>query len=222
MPEGESAPVRRVSFCPHCSNRAPQKLIHTQRYMEKSWSVSTGKEDMTLWSTFVAVCETCGHVLLYENVGDQLEDNEFHYGSLEFPDSGRLPASVPITISKAYEEAYRIRSIAPNAFAVQIRRALEAVCADRGEIKGNLATKLKTLSNKGQIPPVISEASDILRLLGNIGAHDLSESVHPLQAFALDDFFHVIIEYLYVAPKKIEDFKERMKQFKESPKDENA
>jgi hypothetical protein len=215
--------IRKVLFCPHCCNRAPQLLIHTQRYMERSWSVSSGKEeDMTPWSTFVAVCETCGHVLLYDNPGDQFEDKEFHNGSLDFPKSGHLHSSVPEVISKAYEEAYRIRSVAPNAFAVQIRRALEAVCADRGETKGNLATKLKNLSNKGEIPPVLSEASDILRLLGNIGAHGLSESVHPLQAYALDDFFRVIIEYLYIAPSKIEDFRARMKKYKESSVDENT
>ena len=214
--------IRKVLFCPHCCNRAPQRLIHTQRYMEKSWSVSNGKEDIAPWSTFVAICETRGHVLLYDNPGDQFEDKEFHYGSLDFPKSSRLPSSVPEVITQAYEEAYRICSIAPNAFAVQIRRALEAVCADRGETKGNLATKLKNLSNKGEIPPVLSEASDILRLLGNIGAHGLSESVHPLQAYALDDFFRVIIEYLYIAPSKIEDFRARMKKYKESSVDENA
>jgi len=214
--------IRKALFCPHCSNRAPQRLIHTQRYMEKSWSVSNGKEDMAPWSTFVAVCETCGHVLLYDNPGDQFEDKEFHYGSLDFPRSSHLHSSVPEAVSKAYEEAYRIRSIAPNAFAVQIRRALEAVCADRGETRGNLAAKLRNLSNKGEIPPVLSEASDILRLLGNIGAHGLSGSVHPLQAYALDDFFRVIIEYLYIAPSKIEDFRARMKKYEESLVDENA
>ena len=214
--------IRKVLFCPHCCNSAPQRLIHTQHYMEKSWSVSSGEEDMFPCSTFVAVCETCGQVLLYYNPGDQFEEKEFHYGSLEFPKSGHLPSSVPEVISKAYEEAYRIRAIAPNAFAVQIRRALEAVCVDRGETKGNLATKLKNLSNKGEIPPVLSEASDILRLLGNIGAHGLSESVHPLQAYALDDFFRVIIEYLYIAPSKIEDFRARIKQYKESPVDEST
>ena len=81
---------------------------------------------------------------------------------------------------------------------------------------------MKNLSNKGEIPPVLSEASDILRLLGNIGAHGLSESVHPLQAYALDDFFRVIIEYLYIAPSKIEEFRARIKKYKESPVDENA
>jgi len=184
--------------------------------------MSNGKEDMSPWSTFVTVCETCGHVLLYDNPGDQFEDKEFHYGSLDYPKSGRLHKSVPEVISKVYEEAYRIRSIAPNAFAVQIRRALEAICADRGETKGNLATRLKNLSSKGEIPPVLSEASDILRLLGNVGAHGLSESVHPLQAYALDDFFHVIIEYLYVAPSKIEDFRARMKKYREPSVDESA
>lgn len=192
-----------------------------QQYLEKSWGVPDGEESETPWSTFVAVCETCGHVLLYENLGDQLDDADFHLADLEYPKSGLLPKSVPKDIASAYEEAYRIRSTAPNAFAVQIRRALEAVCADRGETTGNLAGKLNALSEKGEIPPVLAEASDILRLLGNIGAHGLSDAVHPLQAYALDDFFRVIIEYLYIAPSKIEGFKARMKDYEKGPADQD-
>jgi hypothetical protein len=201
-------------FCPHCSNRAPQRLIHTQKYLEKSWAAQTGKEGEEPWSTFIVVCETCGHVLLYDNMGDQASDENFHHAILEYPNSGYLHGSVPELISKTYEEAYRIRTIAPNAFAVQIRRALEAICVDRGEKGGNLSKMLKSLAQKGEIPPVLVDASDILRLLGNIGAHGLSESVSPLQAYALDEFFIVIIEYLYVAPSKIQAFKSSMAQSK--------
>jgi len=184
--------------------------------MEKAWSVSDGSEDKHFWSTFVAVCETCGHVLVYDNPGDQFEEKEFHYCNLVYPKSGRLHHSVPETIRSVYEEAHRIKEIAPNAFAVQIRRALEAICEDRNAKKGNLQKRLEELSSKGEMPPVLSEASDALRLLGNIGAHGINDSVHPLQASAMDEFFRAIVEYVYVAPSRLAEFKERIHKYKQA------
>lgn len=181
--------------------------------MQKSWILSTGEEAPDPWSTFVVVCETCGNILLYDNPCNTFDEETFQHATLMYPKEGKLHESVPELVCKVYEEAYRIREIAPNAFAVQIRRALEAICEDQGEKKGNLVAKLGNLSKSGKLPPVVSEASDILRLLGNIGAHGLSDSVHQLQVYALDDFFRVIIEYLYVAPSKIESFKNRSVKF---------
>jgi hypothetical protein len=212
----EKTPIRRVLYCPHCGNRAPQRLIHRQRYYERSWYVTSGEESRDLWSTFVAVCETCGKVLLYDNLGDVLDDAEFEKAELEYPKSGGLSMDVPETIRKVYEEAVRTKEIAPNAFAVQVRRALEALCEDRDAKGHSLAEKLKDLSSRGEIPPVLAEMTDVLRIIGNIGAHGISESVHPLQASAIDEFFKAVIEYVYVAPAKLRAFKEGMESSKKS------
>jgi len=212
----EKMPFRRVLYCPHCGNRTPQRLIHRQRYYERSWYVTTGKEDRDPWSTFVAVCETCDHILLYENVGDMLNDDEFEKAELKYPKSGRLTIDVPQTIREVYDEAARIKEIAPNAFAVQIRRALEALCEDRAAKGHSLAEKLKDLSARAEIPPVLAEMTDVLRLIGNIGAHGISESVHPLQASAIDEFFKAVIEYVYVAPAKLRTFKKEMESSEKS------
>src|SRR5574337_1118287 len=124
--------IRRVQYCPHCGNTAPQKLVHVQRYLEKGWSLSDGSEDEVPWSTFVAVCETCHQVLLYDNTGDQWKPQDFHQADLAYPKSGCLDRSVPSSVARVYKEAYRIKSVAPNAYAVLIRKALEAICEDRG------------------------------------------------------------------------------------------
>ena len=139
-----------------------------------------------------------------------MEDGEFQNAELEYPEAGRLHVSVPQTIRDVYEEAARIREIAPNAFAVQIRRALEALCEDRSAKGRSLADKLKDLSDRAEIPPVLAEMTDVLRLIGNIGAHGIGESVHPIQANAINEFFMAVVEYVYVAPAKLRAFKERM------------
>lgn len=206
--------IRKVGFCPHCGNRSPQKLIHTQGTSGTGWFISNGEEvDLTV-VYFIASCETCNHILVYRAVDDIPEDKFFTFADLEYPESGELHSSVPEVVSKIYSEALRIKNLAPNAFAVQIRRALEALCEDRGAKSGTLQNMLSELSSKGEIPTTLMGATDILRLLGNMGAHASENSVRPWQVRTLDEFFRAIIEYVYVAPSKIKEFREGLSTFK--------
>jgi hypothetical protein len=97
---------------------------------------------------------------------------------------------------------------------VQIRRALEAICIERGATKGTLVQNIEELANRGEIPKTLAEASDLLRLVGNLGAHAGDRDVHPLQAHSLGRFFRAIIEYLYVSPKKIQEFRASLEESK--------
>ena len=81
----EDMEIRLVAYCPHCGNRAPQRLIHIQYYSERTWSVPIGKEELVPWSTFLAVCETCDHLLLYDNPGDQLSPDVFNSVNADYP-----------------------------------------------------------------------------------------------------------------------------------------
>lgn len=191
-----------IQFCPHCCNRAPQVVVYEQEHEGIGWVVDDGEEESYEGKYIVAKCETCKEILLYHSIFD-------YTPKLIFPDI-ELDEAVPESISKIFNEAVRIKSVAPNAFAVQIRRALEAVCIDRGSSQGTLAKQLKELGKKGEIPKTLSEASDILRIIGNVGAHASHKDVHPLQAMALDDFFRAIVEYVYVSPAKINQFRERL------------
>lgn len=195
-----------IEFCPHCCNRAKQEKIHEQNYSGIGWGVDDGEADEAEGTYYVYKCTTCDEILVYHQFFD------FHL-TLLFPDVS-LDKSVPASVSKIYDEAIRIKNISPNSFAVQIRRALEALCVDRGVSERSLASSLKNLSERGEIPDVLSEASDILRLIGNLGAHASDVDVHPLQAMAIDDFFKAIVEYIYVSPAKIASFKNLLKNYK--------
>lgn len=206
--------IRRVAFCPHCGNRAPQRLIHTQEHEEQGYSMNGSLTDVDLPCVcYVAVCETCNNILLYQAFIDIPEDENFHLTDLIWPDRGVLHRAVPKAITECYAEAARIKNLAPNAFAVQIRRALEALCDDRGEKKGVLQHRLQGLVSRGEIPPILAEMTDVLRLLGNIGAHAADQSVKPGHVQVLDNFFRAIIEYVYVAPSKLKEFRDRLVAF---------
>jgi hypothetical protein len=205
--------VRNIAYCPHCGNRAPQEMIHTQRYLERTWGVDGKESEPSSWSMFVAVCHTCNQILLYENLGDQADPEDFSRCELVFPRPAYLDISVPREIAAIYEEAVRIKELTPNAFAVQIRRALEALSVDKGIKKGSLQVQLNELSKNGDIPPNLAKASDLLRMLGNVGAHASEQSVHPLLANAMDEFFRAVIEYVYVAPKRLHQFQNQMDKY---------
>lgn len=205
---------RRVSYCPHCGNTGPHELVHAQNHLERLWSVSDPKEHTDdPFVEFVAVCQTCNQVLVYGGP----DYYAFADADLYWPQHG-LDNSVPKRIRDIYDEASRVMNVAPNAFAVQIRRALEAICIDRGATNGTLQQNIHELANRGEIPKTLVEASGLLRLIGNIGAHASDSDVHPIQASALNKFFQAIVEYLYVSPKMIQEFKARWdKSKKQSP-----
>ena len=209
--------IRSVGFCPHCGNTSPQTLIHTRSVEDTGWDTGTGEEMELEVTYFVAACDVCDHILLYSAVEQEVPDTHFTSADLTFPEAGDLDRSVPREVSAPYKEASRIKRLAPNAFAVQIRRALEALCHDRGAPERNLAQALRTLADKGEIPPTLAEMSDVLRLIGNIGAHHTSATVHPSQVYAIDNFFRAVVEYVYVAPNRLAEFRRELEGFSRDP-----
>jgi len=204
--------VRKVSFCPHCGNRAPQRLVYIQDYIE---SQDQEDEDGLPGTYYVAVCETCREILLYHAyIFEDVEDKNFNKAGLVYPDSGILHPSVPENIAKCYRESARIKQLAPNAFATQIRRALELLCDDCGAKKGSLQKRLQDLVSKGIIPIFLAKMTDVLRLLGNIGAHGGKQDIKPSFVYSIDEFFRAIIEYVYIAPSKLKDFEKSLETLK--------
>jgi len=209
--------IRQVAFCPHCGNKASQKHIYTQEYLDTNTFLMDGERSNgppPPCAYYIAVCETCNQVLLYHSFVDIVEDEYFQSADLIWPKEGVLHKTVPKAIAECYKEAARIINLAPNAFATQIRRALEAICDDRGVKKGVLKNRLNELAALGEIPPILAEMTEVLRLLGNIGAHATDLGVKPGHVYAIDDFFRAIIEYVYVAPSKLKEFRDRLKSFR--------
>ncbi len=161
----------------------------------------------------VCVCETCDSVLLYDGIANDASKN---WPDLVYPRNATLPPSVPEAVRDIYGEAAVVKQNAPNAFAILIRKALEAICDDRGAPSGSLAARLKYLAERGEIPPSLGEMTDALRVVGNTAAHgSLQPITHPM-TWAIDDFFRVIVEYVYIAPSKLSEFKQRLASIKQS------
>jgi hypothetical protein len=213
--------LTRIGFCPHCCNRAPQTAIATHACSEVVWFEDDERdEEFDFEGTyFLATCGTCQQLLLYWKQGDPAEEGPsgaieyFRNSSLVWPKSAVLEKPVPPIVADIYREAAVVKRLSPNSFAVQIRRALEAVCADKGASGRSLYEMLTELGRRGDLPPVLAEMTDVLRLLGNVGAHASDRTVRPSQVDALDEFFRAVIEYVYIAPAKLHSFRDKLKGF---------
>lgn len=197
-----------LGHCPHCGNRAPQELkgLCSHRHNQD------GSHHF-----FLTQCLTCAEGLLYRHVDPGNAMPRISHGNFElseyelvWPIPAGLHSCVPDSVKNVYLEAAAIKSLAPNAFANQIRRALEAVCKDRGATQRVLAKSLNELADRGEIPQTLSEMTDVLRKLGNVGSHAGDEAIAPEYVDVIDEFFRAIIEYVYIAPHKVNEFKARL------------
>jgi len=98
-----------------------------------------GTRDGEPWDAtyYLAACSTCDDVILYWEV-DDVPQGSFVDLNMVWPDRGVLPDAVPKRVRDIYREAFAIRFRAPNAYAGQIRRALEANADDRNAKPGKL------------------------------------------------------------------------------------
>lgn len=214
--------------CNHCSNRTNQRLER------EYWFQGSNDEEAYRFTYFFFICEFCKHPLLYcletsteypdpedpeygFSDGSDAETRQFFFsggyehGGVELVWPKRSPERalsevVPSKIKTAYNRALKVKS-EPNSFAVQIRRTLEAICIDRGGAGKNLQEDLKKLSQAGEFPPVVAEIALELKDIGNTGAHVRSQAVQDDQVQAIDDFSHLVVNYVYEAPARLEAYR---------------
>jgi hypothetical protein len=209
--------IIKLAFCPHCGNQSHQKLIHTQVCEWVSRSLEDDKKLNLGRTYFVASCLTCNHILLYSMWGDNHPEED--YGEifagcfLEYPASNNLHPSVPESIREIYREASGIKQSSPNGFAVQIGRALEALCRDKGAVGKNLHQQIDNLVNRHELPDTFAQALFLLKKMRNAGAHYGEEKpINEAQADGIDKFFRAVVEYVYVAPGMLGALKSSMER----------
>lgn len=212
-PRGE---IQRVAFCPHCGNRAPQRLLlkhdydHPYRSLVLEEDGNSYSEKEAGSSYFVAVCTTCDEVLLYNHYRHKVSAENFTHADLLYPEGIELERSVPSKVRACYAEAARIRRTAPNAYVVMIRRALEALCDDRGTRQGSLHNRLSELASRGEMPALLVDVTSVLRVIGNTGAHNSEAAVSPDLVWLVDELFRTVLEYVYIAPSRLASFRQRL------------
>lgn len=142
--------IQGIGYCPHCGNTAPQTLEGSCTHLHNP----DGAHQF-----FLTQCQTCAEGLMYRHVDPRNTVPETSHGrfdlakyELVWPKPSALHECVPKAVRRIYAESSAIKTRAPNAFANQIRRSLEAVCKDRGATSPTLAQNLTELAHRGEIP----------------------------------------------------------------------
>jgi hypothetical protein len=217
--------IESISYCLHCGNKAPQKLVFLKEFISDYAEDNNGEEIPILFGVdYILECQTCSRLSVYvTDVSEQGEAEKSFYQSKRMWPTNTLDLDsfgIPKDILDTYAEASKIKFIAPNAFAVLMRRALEVICIDQGiSEKKSLHESLKKLTVLGKLPPLLSEVSNIIKIIGNAGAHAVGAPIYRTHVLAIDDFFRLVLEYLYVAPNKLEKFKKELEEFRLLKKD---
>jgi len=202
-----------ILYCAHCGNTSIQTQLISQPYTSKFYGVTDGEETLYEMIYYVFRCETCKELLIYNLFPEASGSEDCPYGDVVYPKQAVFSNSVPAGVRKIYNEAAKVKNLSPIAYVILARRVLEEICQDKKVTQRNLARGLQELVDKGEIPTTLSEATELIRVVGNAGAHASDKVITYPQVWAIDEFIKVIFEYLYVAPGKIAEFKKTYGHF---------
>jgi hypothetical protein len=200
-------------YCWHCHNISQHNVVFvfpSVRLWDEPGHIYA--QDTSLiepFNYYLAECSTCHDVSLLGAWASDIPERLVDY-ELLYPQIYELPKSVPQTLQTAYSEALHLRRVSANAFAGQIRKALEYLCQDKNATGKNLFQQLNALSQAGVLPPTLLELADIIRVIGNAGVHAGDDEVSESDVEIIDDFFRLVIEYVYVAPASLDQIKKKM------------
>jgi hypothetical protein len=204
-------------------NTVPLILVATQSGKELYEEIDH-RRFFEAYEVSIYRCPTCeglslfGDYLQYPRTKAFAEKRLYPRGSMLLPAKHLLgdPNCVPKRTLAEYEQIWPLRFLAPTAFAISIRLLLEGICIEQQAQGNTLFKQLKDLVARGTFPGNFAEITDLVRQVGNLGAHSAATDIDVWDAELLDDFFRSIIEYVYIVPSKIARLKQRI-SFKNSP-----
>ena len=221
-----SPPSTAVLECCYCGNKAPHTLRSAYEHPMFFDQVDENKWFETYtWLSYS--CETCGGLSTFGEFFEYWEDvaalerAKIHPRGpalLSPPHTLEPSQPIPEKVLQLYREVWPLKHRAPSAFVGQVRRLLEFICVDQKAHGKDLFAKLQDLSQKGVFPGYFSNITDLLRKVGNMGAHAAEDELNIWDAELIDDFFRSIVEYVYIAPARIRRMESRLEMHERNGK----
>jgi hypothetical protein len=201
--------IARKTICPHCRKPATQRLVCAAPYAAPFWAAD-GAEIEEPGRTFIATCDQCGQIILYDDLGEFLNEVNYQSGSVCYPTMDWRHSSVPSVVRQAYEVAMQFQAGEPAAFVSRAFNALQSVCDDQGVDGRTLRDRIRKLSDRGVIPDALAIVAD--RLMSSVEEPSLSavKPMHAMHVWLFDQLVRAMIEHVYVAPAKLQDLAEEV------------
>lgn len=150
-------------------------------------------------------CNNCSQVSLY--VWSAFNNPLSNFGEQVYPVSEVLMTGTPTLVNAAYMQALEVKPHSKVAYLVLARRVLDAIVNDQKLQGRNLADALSIWATKGGIPPLLVEATDIIRKLGNQAAHEVDNDFNELHVQLIEKSLTTLIEYIYIMPDSFHELK---------------
>ncbi|MCX2450063.1 DUF4145 domain-containing protein [Pedobacter sp. PLR] len=196
------------NYCPACNSIVETGVIFTYTY-DVSYTDELQNEGTEI---ILSKCLNCDRPVLTEEQFRNIEEHSWINSKAQlYPvtDNIALKNAPGIVINPYKEAAKCYRAQAYDACVIMCRKGIEAICNDKGELKGNLADKLKNLKNKNVLETTLHSWANELRLIGNDGAHSHDQIVTQQDAKDSIDFFDALITYLYHLVSQYDKLKAR-------------
>lgn len=204
--------INVVMQCDHCGDRAT--FIIRAEYTDFRDVAEEPYTEKGFITWYIMQCQQCLQPTFVESSvivnGDLKEIIVGPYTAILYPTQRRPLTNLPEEIEKKYVEALKVCIISPSACAVLVRRTLEAICRHENAQGRVRADQLRSLADSGRIPRTLADVTLHLKQLGNLGAHFDEVEVTTEDVPIILDFVELLLEYLYVAPAKIEAVQKRL------------
>jgi hypothetical protein len=203
-------------LCPHCGTRTQFNPLHSAIIVKED-ELGLIEKDYH----YLCQCTYCLDVIYakfweVDFDPDWTFQYEMHYPTI-LVQHGEY--ELPEIILSSFSEATKcLNARADLATVVMCRRTIEAILADKGQKKvSNLATAINKLSTDKTIHESMAHLADLIRVVGNIGAHASATKVESKQAKEIFDLTRRLIEMLYILPKRTSDAKRKLEKAKIEP-----
>lgn len=126
------------------------------------------------------------------------------------------PEYIPPSVLEDYREACAIVDLSPKASATLARRCLQGMIRGFWNVEADTLNK-EILAIQDKVDPVVWDAIDSVRKVGNIGAHmekdiDVIVDVSPDEANLLIEMIEMLIEDWYIARHEKQEKLKRIKE----------
>jgi hypothetical protein len=199
--------------CPHCGSNAKfYPIFYTK--------VKSGDDQFgfIIDHHYICKCDYCEDVIYVKFWEVDFDPDwtfqyETHYPIVSATSDGNIPHIVDVSFREAGK---CLNAAASIATLVMCRRTIEAVVKDQGSSNNsNLVSAIKDLVSKKTLPPSMGALADLVRVVGNIGAHATDQEIEYAQAREMYGLTKAMVESLYVTPHRVNSIRERIEKERE-------
>jgi hypothetical protein len=193
--------------CPHCGSRSKfHPAFHAR--------VTRGQKEVVVETDhhYLSTCDFFGDVVYIKFWEVDIDPDWTIQYETHYPIVGnQISEQLPKLVHASFNEAGRcLNANAAIATVVMCRRTIEAVVKDQGSSKRNLIDGIKDLVASKTLPDSLGALADVVRMVGNVGAHASEDEVKQSQAREMYDLTKALVDAVYITPHRVANIRSKL------------